>query len=387
MLRYGIVVLVSAACLSATPRLRLSSMAIGPISILAGANGPSQPVAVSNIGDGAFNFTLTSSATWLTPTYAAAKTCTSVDCGQINLALATSALANGSYTGIVTVLDPKAIDVPQTITVTVNIGGTVPSALTLYAPPGGSASATFSTGTKTKSGVSAPWLSVALSGAGSFQFDLPCTVTASAKTLAASVYNGIINLSGSTFAPDNKSIPVTFNVTTSPIADAGTTSLTFAASLPTDSAAALTTFLWLGNDGQGTLTVNGTPAVTVDTGTWLTVPYVIPEPGGVLVGISMDATGLAAGAHTGTVTVASNAANSPTVYNVEFDVNGAGTGPTIDWPRILNITNFTPREAVSPATSWRCTVRTCTRAIHITPPSRRRVLWPPRWAQATPRCW
>jgi uncharacterized protein (TIGR03437 family) len=50
----------------------------------------------------------------------------------------------------------------------------------------------------------------------------------------------------------------------------------------------------------------------------------------------------------GTVTVDSNAANSPTVFNVELDVNGPGSGPTIAWPRILNISDYTPNEPVSP---------------------------------------
>jgi uncharacterized protein (TIGR03437 family) len=62
----------------------------------------------------------------------------------------------------------------------------------------------------------------------------------------------------------------------------------------------------------------------------------------------VNPTGLAAGTHTGTVTVDSNAANSPTVFNVGLTVNGPGSGPTITWPRILNISDFTPNEPVSP---------------------------------------
>ncbi len=44
--------LISAACLSAAPRLRLGSTALGPFSIVAGANGPQQTVPVANIGMG-----------------------------------------------------------------------------------------------------------------------------------------------------------------------------------------------------------------------------------------------------------------------------------------------------------------------------------------------
>ena len=340
--------LVSAACLSAAPRLRLDGTALGPYSVAVGADGPQQTVKVSNIGDGAFNFTVTSSAAWLTGTYQAAATCTSVDCGTIAITLATSTLTRGSYTGILTVTDPSAIDVPQTITVTVNMGGTVPDSLKLYAPPGGSATALFFAGNHTIATPGSPWLSVAFSGAGSFGFDVSVAVKASAQSLAANVYNGDVTFLSSAFAPDNKTVPVEFHVTTDPIADPGTTSLTFSASTPIGANAKQPPQnVWIANVGQGTLTVADTP-VAVDTGTWLSVAYVVPQPGGVVVGIAADPTGLAAGAHTGTVTVNSNAANGPTVFNVELDVVGPGAGPTIAWPRILNIANFTPGEAVSP---------------------------------------
>jgi uncharacterized protein (TIGR03437 family) len=346
-LRYGIVVLISAACLSAAPpRLRLENTALGPFSIVVGANGAAQTVGVSNIGGGTFNLTVTSSAQWLTGAYQAATPCSSVGCGKIAITLATSALTAGSYTGILTILDPNAIDVPQTITVTVNVGGAVPAALTLYAPPGGSAPpVSFTAGANARATVpNANWLSVACGGAGSFQFDVSCTINASAKGLSAAAYNGNITVTGSTFAPDNKSIPVTFNVTASPIAAAGTTtSLTFSASTPFGAKAKLyPQDVWIANAGQGTLTVANTK-IAVDTGAWLSAVSA-PLPGGVVVAVSVDPTGLAAGLHSGTVTVDSNAANSPTVFNVDLDVNGAGAGPTIAWPRILNIGNFALQE-------------------------------------------
>jgi uncharacterized protein (TIGR03437 family) len=48
------------------------------------------------------------------------------------------------------------------------------------------------------------------------------------------------------------------------------------------------------------------------------------------------------------VTVNSNAANSPTVIPVQLNVMAQGTPPAVDWPRILNIANFIPQEAVAP---------------------------------------
>ncbi len=247
-----------------------------------------------------------------------------------------------------TVLDPNAIDAPQNITVTVNIGGTVPDAITLYATPGGSTSTTFTTGMKAKgSATGAAWLSVASSGAGSFQFDIPWTVTANAATLAANTYSGNLTFIGSDFTPDNKEIPVTFNVTSMPIIDPGNTSLKVLASTPTGPGAAETLFVWMGNIGQGTL-VAGSTTVTVDTGAWMSVPYVLQDPAGLLMGITVDPTGIAVGPHIGTVQVNTNADNQPTTYTVELDVVGTGATPAINWPRILNVSNYNEGDSVCP---------------------------------------
>ena len=45
-------------------------------------------------------------------------------CIPIQVGFQTSALARGSYTGTITVSDPNAVDAPQTIVVTVAVGGT-----------------------------------------------------------------------------------------------------------------------------------------------------------------------------------------------------------------------------------------------------------------------
>ena len=350
MLRYGIAVLVSAACLSAAPRLLLDTTALGPFSVVPGSNGDPQAVGVRNLGDGTLNLTVTSSAAWLSGTYVTTHAGCTTNCAQIAVTLATSALAKGSYTGVLTVTDPNAQDVPQTVTVTVNIGGTVPDSLTLYAKEGGTASASFTTGTKVKTSVTGSWLSVACSGSGSFEFGVPCSIKATAGTLPVSTYSGNVTFSNSTFAPDNKSMPVTFTVTNLPLVDPGGNTIKFTASQPVGpNAKQGPAFLWLGNIGQGNLIASGV-TVAVDTGSWLSVPdnLVIQQPDGVLVGVYADPTGLAPGQHLGTVTVNSNAVNQPTVYNIELDVQASGAGPTIAFPRILNIGNFTPGEAVCP---------------------------------------
>ncbi len=69
------------------------------------------------------------------------------------------------------------------------------------------------------------------------------------------------------------------------------------------------------NSGQGTLTVSGVTAAAASSGTWLSAATVT---GGFTV--TADPTGLAPNIYTGTVTVASNAANSSVVIPVQLTV-------------------------------------------------------------------
>ena len=66
-------------------------------------------------------------------------------CTPLQLALNTASLPAGMATGIVTVFDPNAVDAPQTITVTVQMGGAVPNSMDVYVAPGGTRDLTFST--------------------------------------------------------------------------------------------------------------------------------------------------------------------------------------------------------------------------------------------------
>jgi len=131
--------------------LRLVSTTVGPVSIAAAANGSAQTVEAYNAGDGTLTLTASSSVPWIVPTVGAAAACktttAAASCLPIQLALNTSALATSStgYTGIVTLSSPTAADAPQTITVTVQMGGGVPSSVTAYVAPGGTADVPFST--------------------------------------------------------------------------------------------------------------------------------------------------------------------------------------------------------------------------------------------------
>ena len=170
--------------LKAQPRLRLTSTTIGPLSIAAGANGPAQTIDALNGGTGSLKLTAASSVNWLAATVATQQVCGVFGpCIPVNIALNTSGLQKGTYTGVVTVSDPNAIDAPQTVTVTVAIGGAVPDSVTMYVPSNGNpvqqsftagtgaSAAAFSTG-------NAPSLSISLSNGGSFSAFRSFTVTA-----------------------------------------------------------------------------------------------------------------------------------------------------------------------------------------------------------------
>ena len=126
--RYAFLLGVTASALYATPQLQLSTTALGPLNIAPNTAGATQTVGATNIGDGSLSLAVSASATWLQPSV--------VGNSSVQIALNTASLTPGTYTEFVTVLSPGAIDAPQNITVTVQVGG-VPATLTYYAAPGG----------------------------------------------------------------------------------------------------------------------------------------------------------------------------------------------------------------------------------------------------------
>ena len=138
-----LLILAPTAILSAAPRLALTQTAFS-VSVAVGANGPTQTLDTANIGDGALNLQTSSSVTWLTANLGTPHACALAPaCTPVQIVLNTSSLTKGAYTGIVTLRDPNAIDAPQSVTVTVQIGGSVPDKLEFFVPPGGSASSAF----------------------------------------------------------------------------------------------------------------------------------------------------------------------------------------------------------------------------------------------------
>jgi uncharacterized protein (TIGR03437 family) len=178
----------------------------------------------------------------------------------------------------------------------------------------------------------ANWLSLTLSGAGSVQSTYPYTinVTPQASNTAGNAYTGSIVTSGSSFAPDNKTIAVTMNVTTLPIAQSSATQVTEQLAVGAPVGYAAVTF---SNSGNGTLTLSavGTGSTTTSGSTqWLT-----PSLSGNTLLLAFDPTGLSPNTYTETVTIQSNAANSPTVIPVTFQVVAAAA-PTVFYQGVVD---------------------------------------------------
>ena len=338
--------LTLATGLWAQPKLRLVTTTVGPVQFAVGGVPPAQTVEAYNAGSGALSLTFTSNVPWMQAAVGAQRACSNRagNCIPINIAFQSTSLARGTYTGTLTVRDPNAIDAPQTISVTVQPGGGVPDRVSLYVPPnGGVEEFPFTAAGQLQTSVTAgggDWLAVSLDGGGSFRFRWDYKIVArSQPTMGTGTYNGNITINGSPFPSDNRAVPVTLNVTTSPIAALATPTVAFR--IP-QGGGKQTQYGVLTNRGQGTLSVSGAAVSTASGGNWL----VATTDGSGLVKLDADAGSLAIGSYTATVSVASNAANAPSSVPVTLDIVAAGP-PEVSFGGVLNNATFARDEAVA----------------------------------------
>ena len=327
--------------LSAAPRLGLSTNAVGTINTTPGANGTTQTVQASNLGDGSLNLTAVASASWLSATIGARGTCAAngANCFAVSIALNTAALAAGTYTEFITLTDPAAVDSPQDIAVTVNTTG-VPSSITAYVTPTGGVTPTalfnvFTTGTGVRGTVATQsggnWLSFLSGSGGIVAAPSPWLIQVAAQVgLAPGTYNGAVVISGSSVPSDNKMVSVTMIVTSSPVIqlnNSSTIRLTGA-----QGGGPQYSVVTLNNTGQGTLAI----AAAAGSAKFLTASL----SGSSSLLITADPAGLAPGVYNGAVTVTSNAANNAQVsVPVELVVAPAGL-PQILTGGIVNISTY-----------------------------------------------
>lgn len=332
----------------------MTETALGPISVAAGANGPAQTVEAFNIGTGNLGLSFASNATWLAATAGALRPCQIAvqqnTCVPINIALNTATLGRGSYTGIITVRDPNAIDAPQTISVTVQVGGGVPDTIFLYTPPnGGSDNVRFSTNTllttNATTATGGNWLTIAYEGQGSFRFVQPYRVTGTHQPgMPEGTYNGTLQIAGSAFAGDNKNVQVRLVVTSQPIAFLGPEQVRVRLRQGGEPTAIP---IGVGNRGRGNLTV-GTVTPTLSNGTgWMTAAAATGFPGAT---ITLTPGTLTPGTYRGSVAIAVNAINGPTLtVPVEMEIVANPT-PTISTGGVLNNANFAANDSLGVGT-------------------------------------
>jgi len=323
----------------AAPKLRLTATTVGPVSITQGGNANQQTVEAYNAGDGTLSLQTTSSVSWLNATAGGSRQCSLREgvCIPVNITFNTASLARGTYTGVVTVSAPNALDAPQNITVTVQIGGGVPDSVNLYVAPNNStdevrftSNSNLSAGASTQSG--GPWLSVALEGTGTFRFTFPFRIIGRhLEGMAEGIYNGTMNVVGSAVAAENKSVPVRLQVTSQPIARVSASEIVFRIA----SGASTQTFpLNVFNGGLGTLTVSGASATTASGGSWLST-----ETNGNAVTVKANPANVANGAYSGTVTITSNGVNNSITVPVRMDIVAQGA-PIAEYGRVVNSGNF-----------------------------------------------
>jgi uncharacterized protein (TIGR03437 family) len=329
----------------AQARLRLTETALGPISVATGTNGTAQVIEAYNVGTGTLALTFASNAPWLTAAVGTPRACVAAalpvaTCTPITISLNTATLTAGTYTGAITVRDNAAVDAPQTVTVTVQIGGGVPNTLFLYSPPNGASdSSRFFTNsvlvTNKATQTGGDWLDLAYEGQGSFRFVQPYRVSARhLPGMPEGTYNGTLQLGGSTFAGDNKTVQVRFVVTSQPIAFVAPDTVKIKVaqnSQPT------TVNVGMANRGRGNLALTGATATVQSGAGWLAA-----APATTFLGAAVTLTpgSLAPGTYRGNIALAVNAINGPTInVPVEMEII-ASPVPTISFNGVLNNADF-----------------------------------------------
>jgi uncharacterized protein (TIGR03437 family) len=326
------VLYLTSLTLLASPQLRLNSANVGPVVLENGVNAPVQTINAFNLGDGTLNLSVTSSsASWLTASVGQSTTCNGGPvpvCDPINITLNTSGLAIGTYSANFSLNDPNAVDSPQTVNVTVQVDG-APTSATFYVSPNtgaataqsDTASLIINTGSTVLSSVNTSsggsWLNFTLTGNHVTYSSYQLRVSAQPGQAAGS-YSGTVVLSGSPIAADDQSISVTMNVTSQPILQIPSSPITFNL---VQGQAPQTFDVTFQNVGLGSLAISG---ATVSNASWLGASSL----GGSNVSLTANSAGLSPGSYSGTITPASNAANTAIPIPVQINV-AAATGPIL----------------------------------------------------------
>ena len=319
-----------------------------PVWIPLGTNGPGNIFFEAwNSGDGNLNLQVDGGfSPWLQPRLSGSQACSfdpGRSCQIIDVFFDSAGLPNGTFQGSVTVSDPSAMDSPQRVPVTIHVGGTVPERIDLYtaASPGSTDEFSFQTPTGPSPTVrvspGGQYLSVSSSGLGSFRFVHQHLIRATVTPgMGAGDQQGSVEISGSTFAADNRNVPLTLHVTNGPIANPNLPVIQISAIQGGDTAIGQ---VELGNRGGGTLSVSSVEVETASGGDWLSVEDGVDGPGGIAFRINAAIGALDPGLYMGTARFNTNAANSPLAVAVEFELHASGP-PEVFYKGVVNAAGF-----------------------------------------------
>jgi PKD repeat protein len=305
-----------------TPALDVQPPGLTFTGGVGGAAPPSQALTVSNLGPGSLSFLASSNKPWLSvlPTSGTAPQ-------DLTVSVNPAGLPAGTQNGSITVTaagasgSPKSIGVSFTLTSTPSIALSV-AALGFVATPGGAAPAaqSFSVTNDGAGTLSytiaddAAWLTVTPSN-GALSSGVPRShdVSVDATGLAQGQYVGTITVTAAAANDSPQQVVVTLDVSAAPVLVVDPLSLTFSATpsgqVPPPQSVSIST------SGLGSA------AWTASTTTpWLSVS----PPGGIgdsSVSVQASVAGLSAGAHQGSVRIASSVlAGSPKDVAVTFNV-------------------------------------------------------------------
>jgi hypothetical protein len=314
----------AAAAAAAPPALALTPATLSFDAEAGRAAPAAQSLAVSCSG-GAVSYSVSTSSTggWLSVKPGSGKTP-----GSISISANSAGLPAGTYSGTVIVASSDAANSPIPVAITLTVAppalNLVPSTLSFTAQAGGAAPAEQSVTTGTSNGAAIGY-SLSASSTEGWLSVKPATgttpksirISANPAGLSPGTYSGtvIVDSPGASNSP--LPFPVTFTVTPAPTFALAPELLTFAAKAGEKPPAAQTI----------TISSSGAPlgysVSASSTGGWLSATSTTGTTPGPI-SVTANPAGLAAGSHTGTITVTSSDASSgPQVVAVVFNVAAA----------------------------------------------------------------
>jgi uncharacterized protein (TIGR03437 family) len=319
--------LIFSTPVSAAPMLRLQNSVV-TAQVAVGAKPLTETLGVTNAGDGTLSLTVSvPPQNWLSAAYLETF-------HFIQFGFSPANLAAGTYTARVTVSDPNAIDSPQVVIVTLQVGA---APINEYLAPGKQASIPipgvsgicFSscpsmTATTSDSG---GWLVASLGANGTIFYESSVELVPAAG-MATGIYTGNVAIG----PPINENIPVTMHLTTLPIAVPSTAQISLQLG---QNGPAITypflSFIALTNSGMGTLQVTGVSGsgTGVSAYNYNGLAIVTVDPGSLAPGIYTD----------GLVTIQCNGANCPVQIPVTVEVDPQGP-PVVNYQGVLDNARF-----------------------------------------------